>query len=62
MPVGNIAVSLFCVKAWGFKAYEKELTMNGRDGKLSDLNKIIIVAIIPIFSIIVLLNVLGFIN
>lgn len=62
MPIGNIAVSLFCVKAWGFNAYEKELTMNGRDGKLGGLNKIIIAVVIPIFSIIVLLNVLGFIN
>ncbi len=59
MPIGNIAVSIVIAKIWGFGNYEKELTADGRDGKLSKLSKVIIVAGIPAFSIIALLNVFG---
>ena len=62
MPIGNIAVALFCVKIWGFDKYEKELTVNGRDGKLGIFSKIVIGIGIPVFSLIVLLNVFGFLN
>ena len=56
LPIGNIAVAVVIAKVWGFRNYEKELTADGRDGKLS---KGVIVIGIPAFSIIVLLNVFG---
>ena len=59
MPIGNIAVAIFIAKIWGFKNYEKELTADGRDGKLGPVSKGIIVIGIPLFSIIALLNVFG---
>ena len=59
MPLGNIAVAIFIAKVWGFGKYEKELTADGRDGRLSSLGKGIIVVGIPAFSIIALLNVFG---
>ena len=59
MPIGNIAVAIFIAKVWGFGNYEKELTVDGRDGKLSKLSKGIIIIGIPVFSIIALLNVFG---
>ena len=59
MPIGNIAVAFFVSKVWGFENYEKELTVEGRDGKLSSISKATIVIGIPVFSIIALLNVFG---
>lgn len=59
MPVGNIAVAFFIAKVWGFNKYEKELMADGRDGTVSKLNKWIIVAGIPAFSVVTLLNVFG---
>ena len=59
MPIGNIAVAFFIAKVWGFGNYEKELTVDGRDGRLSKVGKAIIVVGIPLFSIIALLNVFG---
>ena len=59
MPVGNIAVAIVIAKVWGFGNYEKELTADGRDGKLSKLSKGVIVVGVPLFSIIALLNVFG---
>lgn len=60
MPFGNLAIAIFCAKVWGFEKYEKELTANGRDGRLSNLEKAVIVVGIPVFSLIALLNVFGF--
>lgn len=62
MPVGNIAIAIFTSRIWGFDNFEKELTANGRDGKLGIFNKIVIGIGIPIFSLIALLNVFGFLN
>lgn len=59
MPIGNIAVSIFCVKVWKLDNYEKELTANGRDGSLSKFSKCVIIIGIPLFSVITLLNVFG---
>ena len=61
MPLGNICVALFVWRVWGFARYEKELTANGRDGSLSKFSKFVIIVAIPVFSVICLLNVFGFI-
>ncbi|MBQ9086071.1 MAG: sodium-dependent transporter [Clostridia bacterium] len=59
MPVGNVLVAFFCAKIWKFSNYERELTVGGRDGKLRWIDKAVITVLIPIFSIIVLMNVFG---
>ena len=62
MPLGCILVCLFVSKVWGWKKYEAELTHDGRDGSINLWNKISAYVIIPLFMIIVILNVFGFIK
>ena len=62
MPLGCILVCLFVSRVWGWKKYEAELTHDGRDGKLTLWDKISAYVIIPLFMIIVILNVFGFIK
>ena len=62
LPLGCLLTCFFIWKIWGWKDYEKELTVNGRDGKLHRWNKFLIVFLVPMFMIIVLLNVFGFIK
>lgn len=62
LPLGCLFTAFFCVKIWGFKEYELELTQNGRDGRLNLFSKIDIGIIIPILTIIVVLNCFGIIS
>lgn len=62
LPAGCLLTCIFVWKVWGFKAYEKELTSNGRDGKLSSFSKALTMVVVPAFMIIILLNVFGFIQ
>ena len=62
LPLGCLLVCIFTWKVWKWEQYEKELTANGRDGALKKWDKILITVIIPLFMIIVLLNVFGFIR
>ena len=62
MPLGCLLTCFFVAKVWGFKDYEKELFANGRDGKLRKFDKILIQFVVPVFMIIILLNVFGIIK
>lgn len=62
MPLGCILVCLFVSKVWGWKKYEAELTQDGRDGGITLWDKISAYVIIPLFMVIVILNVFGFIK
>jgi len=62
LPLGCLLTCFYCVFVWGFKGYEKELTKDGRDGKLNLYNKIIMSVVVPILTLIVILNCFGFIK
>ncbi len=62
LPLGCLLVCLYIVKGWGFKNYEKELTNDGKFGKLTTYDKILTIVVVPVFMIIVILNVFGFIK
>lgn len=62
LPLGCLLTCFFVWKVWGWRGYEKELTVDGRDGKLTGWNKFLTVFLVPLFMIIVLLNVFGFIK
>lgn len=72
--IGNIIISLRFVilnfhgwmlpeyHTWGFKEYEKELTNDGKFGRVTLYDKILTCIVVPIFMIIIILNVFGFIR
>lgn len=62
LPLGCLLTAFYCCKKWGYKEYEKELTKNGRDGKLSMYDKVVMTVVVPILTLIVILNCFGFIN
>lgn len=62
LPLGCLLTCFFVWKVWGWRDYEKELTAAGRDGKLTGWNKFLTVFLVPVFMVIVLLNVFGFIK
>lgn len=62
LPLGCWLVCVFVAKIWGFKNYEKELTNDGKYGKLSLYDKILTIVVVPAFMVIVILNVFGFIQ
>ncbi|MCI8640215.1 MAG: sodium-dependent transporter [Coprococcus sp.] len=62
LPLGCLLTCIFVAKIWGWDGYEKELFQNGRDGKLHGFDKALTIAVIPIFMVIVLLNVFGFLG
>lgn len=62
LPLGCLLVCIFIAKIWGFREYEKELTNNGQFGKLTKFDKILTVLVVPVFMVIILLNVFGFIK
>ena len=62
LPLGCLLTCFYCVFVWGFKGYEKEMTKDGRDGKLRLYDKIIMTVVVPILTIIVILNCFGFIK
>lgn len=62
LPLGCLLTAFYVVKVWGFEGYEKELTKDGRDGKLSKYDKFVATFLVPILTIIVILNCFGFIK
>ncbi len=60
LPLGCLLTCFYVVKIWGFEEYEKELTSNGRDGKLHKYDKFIIAVLVPLLTIVVILNAFGF--
>lgn len=62
LPIGCLLVCIFVAKVWGFKNYEKELTNNNQFGRLTTFDKIRTTIIVPIFMIIIFLNVFGFLK
>lgn len=62
LPLGCWLVCLFVAKVWGFKEYEKELTNNGQNGRLTTYDKVLTLVVVPVFMVIVILNVFGFIK
>ena len=62
LPLGCLLTAFYVVKVWGFDGYEKELTKDGRDGKLSKYDKFVATFLVPILTIIVILNCFGFIK
>ena len=62
LPLGCLLTAFYCCKVWGYKEYEKELTKNGRDGKLSMYDKVVMTVVVPVLTLIVILNCFGFIN
>lgn len=62
LPLGCLLTCFYCVKGWGYKGYESELTHDGRDGKLSTYDKVIMTVVVPVLTVIVILNCFGFIQ
>ena len=62
LPLGCLLTAFYCCKVWGYKEYKKELTKNGRDGKLSMYDKVVMTVVVPVLTLIVILNCFGFIN
>ena len=62
LPIGCLLTAFYVSKIWGFEAYEKELTKDGRDGKLSKYDKFICKYVVPVLVVIIILNVFGFIQ
>lgn len=62
LPLGCLLTCFFVAVVWGWKDYENELTLGGRDGKINIWNKIVTYGIIPAFMLLVLLNVFGVIK
>ncbi len=62
LPAGCLFTCMFVAKVWKFDAYEKELTANGRDGKLKPYDKFLVKYVVPAFMLIIILNVFGVIQ
>lgn len=62
LPLGCLLTTIYCCKIWGYKEYEKELTKNGRDGILSKWDRFVMTIIVPILTLVVILNCFGFIK
>lgn len=62
LPLGCILTCFYIVRVWGIAGYEKELTADGRDGKVYGFQKMLARIVIPVLMIIVILNCFGFIR
>lgn len=62
LPLGTLLTCLIVPIAWKWKKYEKELTNDGKFGRISTWDKIEICVIVPFFMLVVLLNVFGVIK
>ena len=62
LPLGCLLTTFYCCKIWGYKKYEEALTQNGRDGKLRKWDKFVMTVIVPILTLVVILNCFGFIK
>ena len=61
LPLGCLLTALVPL-AWGWDNYEKEVTNDGKFGKITKWNKFNLIVIVPFFMLIVLLNVFGVIK
>ena len=61
LPLGCLLTAFYCAKVWGFDNLEKELMKDGRDGKYTRWDKIVAIVIVPVLTLIVILNCFGFI-
>ena len=61
LPLGCLLTCLFVSKVWGWNAFAKELYKNNpTDAKpISKFQTVLITVVIPLFMLIVLLNVFG---
>lgn len=62
LPLGCLLTTIYCCKVWGYKGYEEELTKGGRDGILSKYDRVVMTVVVPILTLIVILNCFGFIK
>lgn len=62
LPLGNLLIAVFCTRIWKFSEFGTELTKNGRDGKITLYDKIVMTFVVPLLTIIVILNCFGFIK
>jgi NSS family neurotransmitter:Na+ symporter len=62
LPLGCLLTCFYVAKVWGFKEFEKELTVNGRDGGFSQFQKLLYAVIVPVLMLVVILNCFGFIK
>ena len=62
MPLGCIVTCLFVACAWKWKDYEAELTNDGKNGHITMWDKLCTCVLVPLFMVIVILNVFGFIK
>lgn len=62
LPLGCWLICIFVAKVWGFKEYEKELTNDGKFGRITLYDKILTIVVVPAFMVIILMNVFGFIK
>lgn len=61
LPLGILLTCVYVVKGWGFDGYEKELTNDGKYGKLRTFDKFSLIVICPVLTLIVILHVFGII-
>ena len=59
LPLGILLTCVYVVKGWGFDGYEKELTNDGKYGKLRVFDKFSLIFICPVLTLIVILHVFG---
>lgn len=59
LPLGVLLTCFYIVKVWGFEGYEKELTNNGKYGKLTLYDKLSLAVICPVLTLVVILHVFG---
>ena len=62
LPLGCLLTALIIPFGWKWKDYEKELTNDGKFGRITTMDKIQICVIVPFFMLVVLLNVFGVIK
>ncbi len=62
LPLGCIITCLIIPLGWKWKNYEKELTNDGKFGRISKWDKFEICVIVPFLMLVVLLNVFGVIK
>lgn len=62
LPLGCLLTCFYLSKIWKFPQFEKELTKDGRDGRLSPFQKLLYAVVVPVMMLIVILNCYGFIH
>lgn len=64
LPLGCLLTAFYCVKVWGYDNYAKELYKDegNPNPKLSMYDKVIMTVVVPILTLVVILNCFGFIK